>query len=161
MEWVFVRVDEVRGRFPRNGRLSLFLLPAACSVDIITVHVSLTAADWLEGRDQGKVTDVKLNTMITRVPLTTCTRKHLCKNATFAFVIFASFTHAQRCIIIYSVMSQNVFVCFMQLKVIYSKTWLFACFYFACLTTKLPVQFSFFRSLTQGGGHFVPHIVLF
>lgn len=47
-------------RFERNGRLSLFLLPAGCSVDIIAVHVSPTGADWLDGRDQQKVTDVKL-----------------------------------------------------------------------------------------------------
>lgn len=43
-----VRAAEVEGHFTRNGRLSLFPLPAAaCSVDIITVHVSPAAADWL------------------------------------------------------------------------------------------------------------------
>lgn len=72
---MFVRVDEVKGRFTRNGRLSLFLLPAACSVDIITVHVSLTAADWLEGRDQEKVTGVKLARITTRFPITTSIKK--------------------------------------------------------------------------------------
>lgn len=43
----------------RHGRLPLFLLPAASFLDIIAVHVSLTAADWLDVWDQHKVTVVK------------------------------------------------------------------------------------------------------
>ena len=68
---IFVRVDEGKGGFTRNERLSLFLLPAACSVNIITVHVSPTAADWLQGRDQEKVTAVKLSGVTTPFPITT------------------------------------------------------------------------------------------
>lgn len=56
----------------RNGRFSLFLLPAACSVDIIAVHVSPTATDWLDGRDQKKVTGVKLAFMTKRFRLQRC-----------------------------------------------------------------------------------------
>lgn len=43
----------------RHGRLPLFLLPAASFLDGIAVHVSLAAADWLDVRDQHKVTVVK------------------------------------------------------------------------------------------------------
>lgn len=60
---------KVRAGSTRNGRFSLFLLPAACSVDIIAVHVSPTATDWLDGRDQQKVTGVKLAFMTKRFRL--------------------------------------------------------------------------------------------
>lgn len=43
----------------RHGRLPLFLLPTASFLDGIAVHVSLAAADWLDVRDQHKVTVVK------------------------------------------------------------------------------------------------------
>lgn len=49
----------VIGGSSRHGRLPLFLLPAASFLDIIAVHVSLTAADWLDVWDQHKVTVVK------------------------------------------------------------------------------------------------------
>lgn len=47
------------GDSSRHGRLPLFLLPGASFLDIIAVHVSLTAADWLHVWDQRKVTVVK------------------------------------------------------------------------------------------------------
>ncbi|TNN38366.1 hypothetical protein EYF80_051469 [Liparis tanakae] len=43
------------GGFSRaGGGSSLFLLPAACSVDIIAAREPPPAADWLDGRDQEK-----------------------------------------------------------------------------------------------------------
>lgn len=42
-----------------SQRTASFLCSCSLSVDILTVHVSLTAADWLDGWDHGKVTGVK------------------------------------------------------------------------------------------------------
>lgn len=53
-----------------HGGLPLFLLPAASFLDIIAVHVSPTAADWLLVWDQLKVTAVKLDRTADALPVT-------------------------------------------------------------------------------------------
>lgn len=56
-----------------------FFVPAAVQPVpwiVITVHVSLTTADWLEARDQEKVTRIKLASITTRFPTTTSIKKH-------------------------------------------------------------------------------------
>lgn len=58
------------GGSSRHGRLPLFLLPAASFLDIIAVHVSLTAADWLHVWDQHKVTVVKCDMTAKALPIT-------------------------------------------------------------------------------------------
>lgn len=85
---MFVRADDVSGGSERNGRLSLFLLPAGCSVDVIAVHVSPTGADWLEGRDQQKVPDVKLVRVTKRFRSRRPRRDTFVKVLLFVFHVF-------------------------------------------------------------------------
>jgi len=77
----------------------LFLLPAACSLDIITAREPPTAADWLDGRDQEKVTGVK-STGITNA---TSARDVLQKKAFFVIkhyfrIKYTFYMRVRRCV---------------------------------------------------------------